>query len=223
MTHDVRPHKSVACMVTMALVAIVLASCSSVQPVRVLEKDTYAVTGSLGGAFIPEKSPAGILPYLTAGGAHGITEDLTMHGHIHVLMAAFGVAGLDYGASYRALAQNGPVPEVTVGGQLLMFAKLSAEPNPRVYPNLTANASWQVGEKSLLYTGSHVTYQFSNSQVYVSPFLGYQFPLSNTFDLQIEGTWQAVNRNTSAGVFEGLSSINGMGSYGFYIGGIYKL
>lgn len=206
-----------------AIIALLIASCSTVQPVRVLEKDTYVATGSLGGALIPEKSPAGILPYLTVGGAHGVTEDLTMHGHAHLLLAAFGVAGLDYGASYRALAQNGSVPEVTVSGQLLMFAKLSSEPNPRVYPNFSANASWKVGESSLLYTGSHLTYQFNNSEVFVSPFVGYQFPVSKTFDLQIEGIWQAANRNTSAGVFEGLSSINGTGSYGFYIGGIYKL
>ncbi|MFN5379072.1 MAG: hypothetical protein ACK5BQ_09925 [Ignavibacteria bacterium] len=206
-----------------ALIALIVASCSSVQPVRVLEKDSYAVTGSLGGAFIPAKSPAGILPYLTVGGAHGVTDDLTMHGHAHLLLAALGVAGLDYGVSYRALAQNGSVPEVTVSGQLLMFAKVSSEPNPRVYPNFSANASWKVGESSLLYTGSHLTYQFNNSEVFVSPFVGYQFPVSKTFDLQIEGTWQAANRNTSAGVFEGLSSIGGMGSYGFYIGGVYKL
>ncbi len=223
MTHDVRGSKSVARVSTLALIVLIIASCSSVQPVRVLEKDTYVATGSMGGAFIPEKSPAGILPYLTVGGAHGVTEDLTMHGHIHALLAAFGVAGIDYGASYRALRQDGAVPEVTVSGQLLMFAKLSSEPNPRVYPNLSANASWKVGEQSLVYTGSHATIQFSNGDVFVSPFVGYQFPVSKTFDLQIEGIWQAANRNTSAGVFEGLSSINGVGSYGFYIGGIYKL
>lgn len=210
-------------MSLVAVIAFIIASCSSVQPVRVLEKDTYVATGSLGGAFLPEKSPVGIVPYLTVGGAHGVTDDLTMHGHLHALLAAFGVVGLDYGASYRAVPQSGAVPEVTVGAQLLMFTKLSSEPNPRVYPNATANASWRIGESSLLYTGSHLTYQFNNSEVFVSPFVGYQFPLNKTFDLQIEGIWQAANRNTSAGVFEGLSSINGTGSYGFYIGGIYKL
>lgn len=218
-----RPNKSVARISLLAIMAILIASCSSVQPVRVLKKDSYAATGSLGGAFIPEKSPAGILPYLTVGGAHGVTDNLTMHGHAHLLLAAFGVAGLDYGASYRALSQDGAVPEVTVGAQLLMFAKLSSEPNPRVYPNLTANASWRVGEQSLVYTGSHLTYQFNNSEVLVSPFVGYQFPVSAVLDIQVEGVWQALNKNTSAGVFEGLSSIHGMGSYGFYIGGIYNL
>jgi hypothetical protein len=223
MTHDVQQRKSVAGIAMLAVIAIVIASCSSVQPVRVLEKDAYVATGSIGGAFLPSKSPAGILPYLTVGGAHGVTEDLTMHGHAHVLLAAFGVVGIDYGASYRALKQDGAVPEVTVGGQLLMFTKLSSEPNPRVYPNLSANASWQVGEQSLIYTGSHATIQLSTGDVFVSPFVGYQFPLNKTFDLQIEGIWQAANRNTSGGVFEGLSSIKGKGSYGFYIGGIYKL
>lgn len=223
MSHDVRACKSVVLAGLATFITIIISSCSSVQPVRVLEKDTYVATGSLGGAFLPEKSPAGILPYLTVGGAHSVTDDVTMHGHLHLLLAAFGVAGLDYGASYRALRQDGAVPEVTVGAQLLMFAKVSSEPNPRVYPNLTANASWKVGEQSLIYTGSHATIQFSNGDVFVSPFIGYQFPLNKTFDLQIEGTWQAANRNTSAGVFEGLSSINGTGSYGFYIGGIYKL
>lgn len=223
MTHVLRPRKSRFELFALALFALVAASCSSVQPVRVLEPHATAITGSMGGAFVPQKNPAGILPYLTAGVAHGVSEDVTVHGHAHLLMAAFGVAGIDFGASYRAIRQDAALPEVTVAAQFLTFAKVSSEPNFRLYPNLTANASWKVADASLLYTGTHATLQFGPSDVLVSPFVGYQFPVGKSLNLQIEGTWQAMNRNTSAGVFEGMSSINGTGSFGFFIGGIYNL
>lgn len=223
MDQVVRRSKSRYNLSALAIVALLAASCSSVQPVRVMEPGATAITGSIGGAFIPQKNPAAILPYLTAGMAHGVSDDLTVHGHAHLLMAAFGVAGIDFGASYRALHQHDVVPEITLGAQFLTFAKVSSEPNFRLYPNLTANASWKVAEESLLYAGTHATLQFGPSDVLVSPFIGYQFPVSKAFNLQIEGTWQAMNRNTTAGVFEGLSSINGTGSFGFFIGGIYNL
>lgn len=138
-------------------------------------------------------------------------------------MAAFGVAGLDVGASMRALRQDGPVPEITVSAQAIAFASLARTAPPRVYPNLTANASWSVGESSLVYLGSHATIQIDPARTLMSPFAGYQFPVSNALRLQLEAIWQASNVNTRSGVFEGESSIGGTGSFGIYLGGILAL
>lgn len=206
-------------MVSMAL----LIGCSAVQPVRVLDKGASAVTASIGGAVIPNSSPTGVVPYLTSGYAYGLSDDVTLHGKAHLLMAAFGVAGLDFGASMRALRQDGAIPELTVGAQVLGFASIARSAPARVYPNLTANASWSIGETSLVYLGSHATIQIDPARTLMSPFAGVQFPVSNALRLQVEAIWQASNVNTRNGVFEGESSIGGNGSFGIYLGGIVAL
>ena len=197
--------------------------CSAVQPVRVLDKGADVLTASLGGAVVPSSSPTAVVPYFTSGYAYGLSDDVTLHGKAHLLMAAFGVAGLDVGASMRALRQDGPVPEITVSAQAIGFVSLARSAPPRVYPNLTANASWSVGEASLVYLGSHATIQIDPARTLMSPFAGYQFPVSNALRLQLEAIWQASNVNTRNGVFEGESSIGGTGSFGIYLGGILAL
>ncbi|MFM8770818.1 MAG: hypothetical protein ACKOE4_02160 [Candidatus Kapaibacterium sp.] len=206
----------------LALLAL-LWGCSAVQPVRVLDTGADAITASIGGAVVPNSSPTGVVPYLTSGYAYGLTDDVTLHGKAHLLMAAFGVAGLDVGASMRALRQDGAVPEITVGAQVLGFASLVRSAPARVYPNLTANASWSVGETSLVYLGSHATIQIDPARTLISPFAGYQVLVSNALRLQVEAIWQASNVNTLNGVFEGESSIGGTGSFGIYLGGMLAL
>jgi hypothetical protein len=212
-----------AAVLTLLVAMGMLWGCSAVQPVRVLERGQEAITTSLGGALAPGTSPTGVVPYLTAGYANGIGDDVTVHGRAHLVMAAFGALGLDVGASMRALRQDGAVPEVTVSGQVLGFASLVRSAPVRLYPNITANASWSVGERSLLYLGSHATVQFDSRSTLVSPFAGFQFPISDGVRLQLETIWQASNIDTRAGVFDGESSIGGNGSFGIYIGGMIAL
>jgi len=207
----------------LTLVISILWGCSAVQPVRVLEKGASAITASLGGAVVPGSSPTGIIPYLTSGYAYGVSDNVTLHGRAHLTVAAFGVAGVDLGASMRAMAQDGALPEVTFGAQLIGFASLARSAPARLYPNLTANASWSVGERSLAYVGTHATVQPNPMRTLVSPLAGYQFPISDAVRLQIEAIWQASNVNTRNGVFEGESSIGGNGSFGIYLGGVIAL
>ncbi len=211
-----------AMMASVVLIGM-LWGCSAVQPVRVLERGQQAITTSLGGALAPGTAPTGVVPYLTAGYANGISDDVTIHGRAHLLMAAFGAVGLDVGASMRALHQDGAVPELTVSAQVLGFASLVRSAPVRLYPNLTANASWSVGERSLLYLGSHATIQIDPGKTLVSPFAGYQFPISNSVRLQVETIWQASNIDTRASIFDGESSIGGNGSFGIYFGGMIAL
>lgn len=206
-----------------ALVMLIVWGCSAVQPVRVLNHGEDVITTSLGGAYVPNSSPAGLVPYLTAGYATGISDDVTLHGRAHLIMAVFGVAGFDVGASMRALRQDGMTPEVTLSAQVLGFASLARSAPSRLYPNVTANASWSVSENSLLYIGSHATIQFDPSSVVISPFCGVQFPVSNAIRLQVEGIWQASNVHSRSGIFEGQSSIADHGALGLYLGGVFAL
>lgn len=213
----------VAVQLPLTLVICFLWGCSAVQPVRVLEKGASAITASLGGAVVPGSSPTGIIPYLTSGYAYGISDNVTLHGQAHLTVAAFGVAGVDVGASMRAMAQDGLLPEVTIGAQLIGFASLARSAPARLYPNLTVNASWSITERSLAYVGTHATVQPEPMRTLVSPLAGYQFPISDAVRLQIEAIWQASNVNTRNGVFEGESSIGGNGSFGIYFGGMIAL
>ncbi|MCX6140223.1 MAG: hypothetical protein NTX15_05250 [Candidatus Kapabacteria bacterium] len=138
-------------------------------------------------------------------------------------MTAFAVGGLDLGASVRACHQNEAIPEVTVGARLIGFMKLGDPIAPRLYPDLSVNASWEIADRTLAYIGTHGTFQWKPGAFYVSPFLGMQFPLSSSFSLQTELIWQAANHDTRAGIFEGQSSIGGMGSFGGFIAGVFTL
>jgi len=211
----------------LTIVVVLLSSCSMGAPVRVLKKDQMMATASIGGPIVPTKSPIGFVPYLTAGGAYGVTDDLTYHGNVHLLMAAFGVLGLDAGASVRALHQDGVTPEITVSGRVIAFSDMVKLQNVRLYPDMQVTASWEIAPQSLVYAGTHATWQalgpVDMTSLLFSPMVGTQIPVSDKFSLQGELIWQAANVNTMAGIVEGESSIRGHGSFGVFIGGVLWL
>lgn len=180
------------------------------------------VTASVGGPIAPGKSPVLLIPYVTAGVQHGVSENITVHGNAHLLMAAFGVVGMDVGASLRALRQNGAVPEVTVGATAIVFSTLYSLNNTRIYPDLHVACSWIVNTDWLMYVGAHNTVQ-SDRRYFFSPLVGLQFPISSKMSLKTEFMMQAVNQNTSSGTLEGISSISKNGSAGFFVGAQWQL
>ncbi|MBC8124661.1 MAG: hypothetical protein H7X70_02905 [Candidatus Kapabacteria bacterium] len=206
-----------------ALSVLILSGCGSGQPVRVLPEGSTAIIASLGGPIQPSRSPIGFVPYLTAGIEHGITDDVTVHGNLHLLMAFFAVGGIDIGASGRLWRQNDALPEVTASARLIGFMKFGDPVSPRLYPDVSLNASWEVADRTLAYIGTHTTFQWKPGEVFISPFVGVQFPLSSRFSLQTELIWQAANHDTRVGLFEGLSSIGGMGSFGGFVAGVFTL
>ncbi|MEN9795240.1 MAG: hypothetical protein RLZZ150_217 [Bacteroidota bacterium] len=200
-----------------------LIGCGATQPIRVLPAQTAAVTASLGGPVVPGKSPTVITPYITGGVLYGASDNVTLHGNLHLLMTAFKVMGIDVGASTRILRGEGWTPEITGGIRAYGFVQLSDQPKPRLYPSISANASWTIRERDLIYVGSHLTAQFSPNETFVSPFIGYSVAASDNLSLQLECIWQASNHDTRSGVLEGISSIGGQGSFGIFIAGVIRL
>jgi hypothetical protein len=131
--------------------------------------------------------------------------------------------GIDVGASTRILRGKGWTPEITGGIRAYGFVQLSDQPKPRLYPSISANASWTIRERDLIYAGSHLTAQFSPNETFVSPFIGYSVAASDNLSLQLECIWQASNHDTRSGVLEGISSIGGQGSFGIFIAGVIRL
>jgi len=201
----------------------IIIGCSAGQPIRVLKRSETMVSGSIGGPVAPSKVPTVIVPYVTAGVMHGISDDVTIHGNVHALMSAFAVLGLDVGASTRIVHEQGFLPEITVSGRLMMFTDFKSVTTSRLYPDVSVTASYEVAERCLMYGGLHNTFQFTTPTFLVSPYVGTLIPLGERFSVQAEFVWQAANINTRSGVFEGSTSIGGTGSAGVFLGGVYTL
>ena len=200
------------------LPVLVVIGCGSALPVRVLKEGATQINASIGGPIAPNSVPTVLTPYVTAGVMNGVTDDITVHANLHALMAAFAVFGFDAGASARVVRGDGAVPEITAAARFMMFTDFYTWSNVRLYPEISANASWLLGEKTLVYGGSHLTFQWTPYVAFVSPFAGIQFPISEKVSLQTELIWQAANINTESGVFDGETSIGSTGSFGGFIG-----
>lgn len=207
----------------LCIMTFVMIGCSAGQPVRVLKQHKTVITGSIGGPVVPTKVPTIVVPYLTAGVMHGISDNVTLHGNLHAFMSAFAVVGVDVGASARIVHENGIVPEITASGRLMMFTDLRSFATSRIYPDVSLTASYEVAQRWLVYGGVHNTMQFVAPAYLISPYVGSLIPITDNFSLQAEFIWQAANVDTYSGVFEGTSSIGGRGSAGVFLGGAYTL
>ncbi|MFA6440619.1 MAG: hypothetical protein WCX28_15045, partial [Bacteriovoracaceae bacterium] len=93
----------------------------------------------------------------------------------------------------------------------------------RLYPMGTLTASYRVDEQSLFYFGTDNLYQMTTSDLLVSSFIGYSFPVAETIVMQFESKWMGMNRNTRHGIFEGVTSVAGNGNVGLFFGLQYSL
>ncbi len=197
---------------------LVCMACSAVQPVRVLPVGQTQLTASLGGPILPNSSPTIIVPYLTLGAMHGVSESVTLTGQFHALMAVFGTLGVDAGAAARLLKQDGAVPELTAHGKVYLFSNFRPGAT-RLYPYLSLNASYQLGEMLLAYAAVENVVSFTGSPYYfLNPSVGGQVRLSERVNLQVEAKYLAANVNTLNGIFEAQSTIGSTGSIGAMLG-----
>jgi len=209
---------------TLAIIIISLfIGCGITQPIRPIEEGTTEIIASLGGPIIPLGGIAIPVPYLNLGAMYGYSSNLTLYGNAHVTALLFKDVGLDGGFATRLFSEQGMLPEISFNGRVYFFWNAFRGNTTRLYPTGTVTGSYLVGEHSLLYFGADNLYQFSTSDLFVSPFIGYSFPISHTMELQIESKWMAINRDTRHGVFEGAGSINGKGNVGLFFGLQYSL
>jgi hypothetical protein len=198
------------------VVAVVTTACAATQPIRVLGKGERRFISSVGGPLLPHHAPTGFIPYTNVGMMWGRSENVTATANVHVLAAAFGIAGIDLGLARRVNHQDGIVPEVTGQGQLYLF---TGSGGSRAFPSATATASWAHGSRTLSYLGANLTGQFTGGTgVLASPFLGLQRDVTRRLTLQLEGKWMAANADMSRGLFEGENSVDGKGGLALQLG-----
>ena len=193
-----------------------LTACAATQPVRVLAGGESRWVASVGGPMLPHHVPTGILPYATVGRMWARSNDVTLTADLHLLPAAFGVAGIDAGVARRLRAASGRAPELTGQAQLYAFA---GNGGARVYPNFTGNASWQVAAGTIVYAGAATTVQFTGpTAVIASPLAGIQQDIGRRWVLQLEGKWMAADVDMRSGLLEGENSISGRGGLSLQLG-----
>ncbi len=200
-----------------------IVGCGITQPIRPIDDGSTELIASLGGPIIPFGGVAIPIPYLNVGVMHGYKPNLTLYGNAHITALLFKDVGLDGGFSTRVLPEKGIRPEITLNGRIYFFWDAFRGKTTRVYPAGTLTGSYLIGEHSLLYFGADNLYQYTTSDLFVSPFIGYSFPITDGMEMQIESKWLAMNRDTRHGVFEGSASFNGKGNIGLFFGLQYSL
>lgn len=200
----------------------VFTGCGVTQPVRPIEEGTTEVIASFGGPIIPFAGIAIPVPYLNVGAMYGYRPALTLYGNAHITALLFKDVGVDAGFSARLLPEKGIRPEITVNGRGYFFWDAFRGSTMRFYPAGSVIGSYAFGERSLWYFGADNLYQFTTSDLFVSPFVGYSFPVSSAMMMQLETKWVAMNHDTRHGIFEGTASVNGKGNIGVYAGIQYQ-
>ncbi|MBW7889316.1 MAG: hypothetical protein H3C35_13330 [Bacteroidetes bacterium] len=197
--------------------------CGATQPIRTLEEGASSVQASLGGPIIPFADLPVPVPYLNLGYAKGIQKNLTLFGNAHVTALLFKDAAFDAGIVSSFAKEKGMRPEITVKVQGNFFWAALRGREFRFLPTIHANGSYRVGGRSLFYFGAENNYDLLQSQSLFSPFIGYQFPLSQSLFMQAETKWIAANKDTRHGIFEGYASVLGQGNMGLFLAFTYRL
>lgn len=210
-------------ILTILICFSLVSGCGVTQPVRPIEEGTTQLAASFGGPIIPFAGIAIPVPYLNIGALYGYKPNMSLYGNVHVTTMLFKNVGLDAGFAARLLPEKGIRPEVTVNGRGYFFWDAIRGSTMRFYPMGTVTGSYATGENSLFYFGADNLYQFTTADLFVSPFVGYSFPLTEQTIMQIETKWMAMNHDTRHGIFEGSASVAGKGNIGIFFGIQYEM
>ncbi len=179
------------------LLSLLLVGCSVSRGVKPLPKGAGAFQMSMGGPISKDlPTPiAFVVPITTVGYAHGITDRTSIHGAIHPSgLAAFGVFGMDVGATTLLAEGAGARPRFMLDGDVVLMSgdNTSGEPKggTRLFPNVEVVGAWDVGNHAI-YTGVNQLLQpFPSVRYHVTPLVGTMLTAKRV-DFQIEYKWMA--------------------------------
>jgi hypothetical protein len=156
---------------------------------------------SLGGPFIPLIEPKIPTPYASAGINYGLSERVNVEGNLHITSLFYKVAGIEAGAAYFPLLNEGLIPAVGIQPRLLFYSSLKSDIDSRfrLYPLISGTAAWEWGS-GIIYTGidfvaplTKPDYNDDTPGIILSPFAGYKWNLGSDYSLFSELKWQGAN------------------------------
>ena len=207
-------------LILAALPAIVLLAavrCGTVTAVTPLHRGESALAVSLGGPVADVGGMNIPIPYAVARYRHGLNDQAGIYAGGHLLAAARGIVGLDFGFSYHFLEQRGWVP--CVGASAGILALIKPGGSEALFPQLDLVASYRLGDRFATYFGSQSMYQFKDAPtVVLAPFLGGEFRVSDRLAFDLEAKWYAPTEPTHPRNVNYSLPIGNHGAVGFVLG-----
>ena len=182
----------------------VIAGCAAHTAIEPVGEGRLRGNAGLGGPIVAAFGTHVPIPYLYVGGDYGLSDRLDLDGGLHLLSLAYGVAGLDLGATWYPLINDGPLPTLGVGGRMTLFAsvKSGVDDRFRLLPSLTSSAAWEAGPGKV-YAGfdlaiplTRPAYDTAAAPLIFSPLAGYRWDLGSRSHLFVELKWQGANVRT---------------------------
>jgi hypothetical protein len=184
--------------------ALLLIGCAAHTSLAPLGQGRLAPNIGIGGPIVEAFGTHVPIPYLLAGADYGISGSVNANAAVHLLPLAYGVAGLDAGATWFPFRNDGWRPAIGLGPRIFLFASLKRNVESRffLYPAVSASASWKAGP-GLLYTGGDLALPLSRPEydeeaesVIFSPFIGIQWNIGGSCALFTELKWNGANIET---------------------------
>jgi hypothetical protein len=210
-------HKHLILATLPAVILLAAVRCGTVTAVAPLRRGESALAVSLGG---PVADLAGMnipIPYAVARYRTGLSDRAGLYAGIHLLPAALGVVGVDFGFSYHFLEQRGWVPCVGAAAGIAAFI----QPGGRdaLFPQLDLVGSYRMGKRFTAYFGSQSMYQFKSAPaVVLAPLVGGEFRLGDRLALDLEAKWYAPTEPTRPRNVNYKLPIGNHGAVGFVLG-----
>lgn len=206
-------------LVAVASAGILFVGCAAHTNLTPLGEGRLAPHVGIGGPIVEAFETHIPVPYLMAGVDYGVRDNVNLNGGVHLLSLAYGVAGVEIGAAWFPLENEGWQPTLGVGPRLFAFASTKGGVDDRflVYPALSASAAWNAGPR-MLYAGADLAVPLSRPEydeeaksVILSPFLGVRWNVGKRLALLTELKWHGANIQTEK-VVTGYTSIGRNGA-----------
>lgn len=182
-----------------------LVACSTTRSVRPVGEGKMSAGLSIGGPLFTNLGGAIPVPVTTLFGRYGLTEKTDLDFGLQVPVIAS--IGVDAGASHLLLDQEGLRPAVMAGGRLHVHANplaIVGRDNPnggdyslgvRVFEELHANASWRLGQRSLVWVSFVVFAQVEELIFRPAIGVGVEWRPVSLFGLTVEARQMAFLTN----------------------------
>lgn len=206
-------------VVALVSLSILMTGCGAHTSLTPVGKGQLAPSVSIGGPIVEAFGTHIPIPYLMAGTEYGLSDAVNLGGQAHLLPLAYGIAGVDVGATWYPLLNRGWQPTLGLGPRLFAFASLKEDVEERffVFPTVSGSAAWAAG-RGLFYTGADLAlpvsqpdYDAEAASVVFSPFAGYRWDIGRRHALLTEVKWHGANVGTND-VATNYTAIGGRGA-----------
>jgi hypothetical protein len=214
----------------LALLLIILGSCSTTRVVKPLEHKEVAVGFDFGGPIVDLFGTKIPVPFSSISGAYGVDSNMTVFAGLHTTALAFGNLQMDLGICRSIIDADGRRPGLSVS-PIANFMFNFREGDFRLYPELDVNVHWQYSNKYKHYAYASVAnwFDLAGRKAHNEPNIRHYIPniaLGHTFvrpkmRYTIEARWLAANVSNQNLVVN-YNGIGQQGSLGIFIGAYRK-